>query len=96
MDNLLYGKLDDIAPHLTFSEYLFLAAVGIAYFLVQHGVLHLIIKFRYPGYMKLNEHDKTDYRMQWNGLIHGILSTIWSLYTIFWTCGDGKTFMNDE
>ena len=63
MDNLLYGKLDDIAPSLPVSGYIFLAAVGIAYFLIQHAVLHLIIKFRYPGYMKLNEHDKTDYRM---------------------------------
>ena len=63
MDNLLYGGLDDIAPHLPFSGYLFLAAVGVSYFLIQHAVLHLVIKYRYPGYLKLSEHDKTDYRM---------------------------------
>ena len=34
--------------------------------------------------------------MQWNAFIHGILSTSLAIYTTFGTCGDGKTFLNDQ
>ena len=88
--------MDDIAPHLPLSGYLFLAVLGIGYFLFQHALLHVVIKCFYPDYVKLNDHDRTDYRMQWNALFHGFISAIWSLYTILYTCGDGKTYMNSQ
>ena len=57
-----------------------------------HGVLRLI----YPGYMKMNSHDFHEYRMQVNALVHAALATSFAIYCIFYTCQDGRTFLNDE
>lgn len=44
MDEILnVGGLDDIAPHLPVYGYLIYAMIGIAYFMMQHGFLHILI-----------------------------------------------------
>ena len=96
MDQSLWGSLDDVAPHLPFSGYLFLAVIGALYFLIQHAVLHILLKLLYPGYKKLNTHDFHEYRMQVNAIVHATLATVFSVYCMFYTCPEGKTFLNDE
>lgn len=96
MDQLTWGGLDDIAPFLTLEQYLYLAAIGALYFLLQNAILHVIIKILYPKYSKLSTHDIHEYRSQWNAFVHATLATAFSIYCMFWTCGNGKTFFNDE
>lgn len=91
-----WGSLDEEAPHLPLSGYLFYGVVFALYFAVQHLVIHIVLLFAYPGYKKMNSHDLHEYRMQWNSLIHAILATWFAAYCMLYTCPDGKTFMNDE
>ena len=96
MNDLEMGSLDDIAQNLPLSGYIFLSVIGVVYFLIQHSVIHVILRMFYPGYTKLNTHDCHEYRMQVNGLVHATLATIFSVYCMFYTCPDGKTFLNNE
>lgn len=96
MEQLLWGSPDDIAPYLPLSGYVYLGLVGVAYFCVQHAVLHALLGMVYPRYKEMNSHDFHEYRMQINALIHGCLSTSFALYCTIWTCQNGKTFFNDE
>ena len=50
----------------------------------------------YKGYSKLSVKEFHEYRMQWNALVHATVATLNSIYCIFYTCGDNKTFFNDE
>ena len=48
IEELMRGKVDDVAPHFSYEGYLFYALCGIGYFFLQHAVLHLIIPLYYP------------------------------------------------
>ena len=96
MNQSLWASLDDVAPHLPFSSYLFLAGIGALYFLIQHIVLHILLRMFYPGYQKLNTHDFHEYRIKINSIVHATLATVFSVYCMFYTCPEGKTFLNDE
>ena len=96
MEQLLWGSFDDVAPHLPLSGYLFYGVIGIVFFVIQHTILHIGIMIAYPGYKKMNSHDLHEYRLQFNSFFHAIFATIWSVYCVLYTCGDGKTFMSDE
>ena len=63
IDLMYWGSVDDIAPRLPVSGYLFNAFVGIAFFCILHIVIHFVIKVSYPGYVKMNSHDMHEYRM---------------------------------
>ena len=89
MDQLEWSKLDDIAPHLDFEGYFFYAVVGILFFVIQHFVLHLIIKILYPGYSKMDLRDSTEYRCQHNSLWHAVFASIWAVYCMYGTCPQG-------
>ena len=95
MTNLTNGGLDDIAPYLTPSGYFFLAVCGFAYFIVQHFVLHILIKICYPKYLRLTAHDMHEYRIQWNAFFHAVIASGFAIYVVWFTCPDGKTFFND-
>lgn len=90
-----WGGLDDIAQNLDWEEYIFIGLVGACYFFFQHMVIHVLLKFFYPGYIKMNSHDLHEYRMTWNSLIHAITATFFALYCMYYTCPDNKTFFND-
>ncbi len=96
IDKMYWGSVDDIAPHLPVSGYLFLAFAGIAFFFLLHIVLHFLIKVFYPGYAKLSSHDMHEYRMQVNGIVHALLASFFALYCILWTCPGDKNFFNDK
>ena len=36
-----------------------------------------------------------EYRMYYNGILHAIGATMFSIYCIWFTCPEGKTFFND-
>ena len=95
MDQYLL-TLDAEAPHLDLSGYLFYGVIGAVYFVVQHAVLHVVLRMLYPRYNKMNSHDFHEYRMQVNALVHACCATSFAIYCIYFTCQDGKTFMNDE
>ena len=57
------GGVDDYAPHLDFNGYLFMALLFCSIFLVQHMVLHVILRITYTGYMRLAVKEKHEYRM---------------------------------
>lgn len=96
LKRLTKGDLDDIAPYLSFEGYLLLAMGACSIFILNHWGLHLILRLNYEGYNRLPKKEKHEYRMQWNALIHSVFATFFSLYCMFLTCGDGKTFFNDE
>ena len=90
------GDADDIAPKLGFNGYVFMAILFSFFFVIQHLVLHTILRITYQGYMRLTLRERHEYRMQWNAFFHAIFATWFSIYCAFYTCGDGKTFFNDE
>ena len=90
------GSPDAIALHLSFSGYLSLAVSGICLFCANHLLLHFVIKAVYPKYNTLPARDFHEYRMQVNAIVHAVFTSIFTLYCLFWTCRDGKTFFNDE
>ena len=96
MEALLYWKLDDVAPYLPFTGYLTYAALGIGYFLVQHAILHVIIKLVYPKYASLPSRNLHDYRMQVNAILHALVASCLSFYCLFLSCPLGQNFVNDE
>ena len=44
----------------------------------------------------MNRHDYHQHRMQHHAIIHALLATTFAIYCMFYTCGEGKTFLNDE
>ena len=96
LNKMYWGGVDDYAPHLDFNGYLFLSLIFCCYFIVQHWLLHTVIRIIYQGYNRLAMKEKHEYRMQWNAFFHAIFATSFALYCMFWTCGEDKTFFNDE
>ena len=83
METILKGKIDDEAPQLPLTGYMTYAAIGIIYFLVQHAILHVLIKTIYPKYLCLQSREFHDYRMQVNAVIHAIAASLFSFYCLF-------------
>ena len=96
LNKMWWGDADDIAPKLGFNGYVFMAILFSFFFVIQHLVLHTILRITYQGYMRLTLKERHEYRMQWNAFFHAIFATWFSIYCAFYTCGDGKTFFNDE
>ena len=96
MDDFAFGGINDVARHMAFSEYMFIGVLGALYFFLQHSVIHFFLRICYPGYSKMNSHDFHEYRMQWNAFVHAIFATFFSLYCMFYTCPNNKTFFDDE
>ena len=96
LKRLTKGDIDDVAPFFTFEGFLLIVLGSCAIFVLNHWGLHLILRLNYPGYNRMPKKEKHEYRLQWNALIHSVFATIFSIYCMFFTCGDGKTFFNDE
>ena len=92
----MHGSASDIAPKLPLLDYVQLAIAGIGFFALQHVVLNKLIPLYHPKYLEMTSRDFHDYRMNINCFIHAVLATYFSVYCMFYTCGDGKTFFNDE
>ena len=81
--------MNDVAPHLDFEGYFFYGVVGVLFFVIQHFVLHLLIKVCYPAYSKMDLREATEYRVQHNSFWHAAISSMWSVYCMYGTCPEG-------
>lgn len=63
MDQLKWENIDNEAPHFPLEVYVTYAGLGVAYFIIQHCFLHVVIKALDAGYSKLESKEMHEYRM---------------------------------
>lgn len=47
-------------------------------------------------YNELSSYDQADYLSRITAQVHAVISSVISYYLMFYNCGDGKTFYNDD
>jgi hypothetical protein len=59
-----------------------------------HYFMAKVIQFKL--YNDLSTYDQADYLSRITAQVHALISSVLSYYLMFYMCGDGKTFFNDD